>query len=136
MPTELIEHLSGALIVSDITPEEALRMAGVSDSKLVAEAVKKEMKKIEPGTGRIFGAFHSDTEAMKFRRQVSARARDLKWYEDYGQRTQKGSWKTPYKAETSQIKNIDLEKHKEFAGQDDELYVVWVYRFPFLQAAD
>ena len=133
MHEDLVEHLSGALISSEMTQEETRRMAGVSDSKLVAEAIRDEMNKIEPGHGKIFGAFHTETEAMRFRRQISARARDLEWYQAYGQRTPKGQWKPPYKASTSQVKDLDLERHPEFVGQDDERYVVWIYRYPFLR---
>lgn len=127
---ELLEHLSGVLIVSELDEQELQNMLGFSERKAVAQAIRSELEKIEPGTGKIFGAFHTDTEAMKFRRQIAARARDLQWYQIYGQKTAKMQWKTPYRASTLPVKEIDKEKHPEFAEVGDELFAVLLVRFP------
>lgn len=128
---KLVEHLSGAgLIVSDMTPEEVNGMLGMSDLKLFISDLREKMSTIEPGQGRYFGAFPTETESKKFRRQVAARARDLKWYEAYGERTPKGQWKAPYKADSMQLKFIDRTEHPEFKDKPDDEWVVKVLRFP------
>lgn len=127
----LVEHMSGAgLIVSDMTPEEVNGMLGMSDIKLFISDLRDKMEVIHPGKGKYFGAFRTETEAKKFRRQIAARARDLKWYEAYGQRTPKGQWKSPYRADHMQVKFVDKTEHPEFANTPDDQWVVKILRFP------
>lgn len=120
MSEEMI-HLSGALIIADLSQEEINAMMGITERKIIAQQIQDGLRDVEPGAGKVFGLFDSETEAKRFSDQITAQARKLGWYEG---RTNRAS---PFKKTTTQVKDLNGD-HPEFAEADPNQYVVKVLR--------